>query len=150
VSVHVVWDETAAAEPLVREVVRQIAGYDPGPLHHTCPQCGGVDHGRPYVDAPLDVSIAHAGGITIVAVSDQGPVGIDLEAAADPDWVRKEAVGKAYGTGLLVEDPGDAWVVDLEVEGWVAALASLSGPAEVRAARRRTAKSGSGPEAPDR
>jgi hypothetical protein len=143
------WDSVANAEPLLREVVQEVTGYDPGPLHHTCPQCGSVEHGRPYVDAPVDVSIAHTPGLTVVAVSEAGHVGVDVEVAADRSWVRAEAVGKAHGTGLLVENPGPAWTSDLEIAGFVAAVALVRGAAEVQAGPRRTASPGTGPAATD-
>jgi hypothetical protein len=143
--VVVAWDAVANAEPLLRDVVREVTGYDPGPVHHTCPQCGSVVHGRPYVEAPVEVSIAHAPGLTVVAVSDAGPVGVDVEVDAEQAWVRKEAVGKTHGTGLLVDDPGPAWVSDLEIAGYVASLAVLKGPVEVQAAPRRTATPGTAP-----
>lgn len=109
-----------------------------------CPSCGRP-HGRPYVAAaspvpsaavPLPhVSLASSGGVVAVAVSDAGPVGVDVEAfdrtgfagfdgvALHPDeraavrdararatvWTRKEAVLKAAGVGLLV-DPADVVV----------------------------------------
>jgi 4'-phosphopantetheinyl transferase len=147
--VVVSWDTVADAEQLLREVVGEVTGYDPGPVHHTCPQCGSVEHGRPYVEAPVDVSIAHAPGMSIVAVSEAGPVGVDLEKA-DREWVRKEAAGKAHGTGILVEPPPGAHVVDLDVPGFVAALATLRGPVEVRAAPRRTTTPGTAHEDPAR
>ena len=142
--VVVAWAAVANAEPLVREVVREMTGRDPGPVHHTCVQCGSIEHGRPYVDAPVDLSIAHAVGVSIVAVSQVGPVGVDIERT-DLEWVRKEAIGKAHGTGILVDPHGPTWVTDLDVPGFVAALAVLSGPAQVRAgprgrATRRTAR----------
>jgi len=142
--VMVRWDAVTSGEPLVRELVEEMLGYDPGPLHHTCPRCGSVEHGRPYVDAPVELSIAHARALTVVAVSEAGPVGVDVEVHADPGWVSKEAVGKAYGTGLRVEDPGPAWVSSLAIPGHVAALALVRGPAEVQAAPRRTATPGTG------
>lgn len=119
------------------------------PLDRTCERCG-APHGRPRV-AGAHLSIAHAAGTALVAVSD-APVGVDLEpvgrgvpidsGAADlADWVRKEAVLKLTGDGLrlplaLVEvDAGrvtrwpskplsDVSVHDLAVDGFVAALAT--------------------------
>lgn len=98
-----------------------------------CPRCGGP-HGRPVVVPGLmmpHVSLAAAGPLVAVAVTDAGPVGVDVErvlragspgfldVALHPDedlpdgpeaaarlWVRKEAVLKAAGVGLLV-DPAD-------------------------------------------
>lgn len=119
------------------------------PLDRTCERCG-APHGRPRV-AGAHLSIAHAAGTALVAVSD-APVGSDLEplqqavpidsGAADlPDWVRKEAVLKLTGDGLrlpltLIEiDAGrvtrwpseplpDLTVHDLAVDGFVAAVAT--------------------------
>lgn len=120
-------------------------------------RCASIDHGQPFVEGIGGLSLSHAHGVTLAAVAD-GPVGIDHEPldervaanvvahpseTADPLrlWVRKEAVLKATGLGLLV-DPTSFWidergrpstpsgyegpplaVVDLEVEGFVAAIA---------------------------
>jgi hypothetical protein len=147
-AVVVAWDEVAVAEPLLRAVVEELTGRDPGPTHHRCPRCGSVEHGAPYVDAPVEVSAAHATGLTVVAVSLAGPVGIDVEWAADRDWVRAEAVGKAHRSGIVVAptlDSPDLWVADLDLDvgpagAAVAAVAGLSPRRpEVRAARRRAA-----------
>jgi 4'-phosphopantetheinyl transferase len=98
-------------------------------VEHRCLRCGADDHGRPFlVGAPqLRVSLARADGLGIVALTEVGPVGVDLEradaagfegfaqAALHPDerartpqeatriWVRKEAVLKATGHGLGVD-----------------------------------------------
>jgi hypothetical protein len=142
-TVVVAWDEVATAEPLVRLIVAELLGRDPGPLHHRCPHCGSVEHGVPYVDAPVQLSVAHATGLTVVAVSLDGPVGVDVEWEADLSWVRAEAVAKANGLGIVVE-PDVAtpagWIEDLDLPDAVAAVAGLSRerPA-VRAARRHAA-----------
>lgn len=120
-------------------------------LGHACPRCGGDDHGRPLllptaaVRRPAHVSLARAGDLSVVAITDVGQVGVDVEAlgaasfpgfddvALHPDervatpaertraWVRKEALLKAYGLGLAV-DPRD---VRLDEDG----LASWDSPA---------------------
>lgn len=113
---------------------------DPGTLVlvHRCPRCGGEDHGRPQLlptaslRRPPHVSLSRAGSLSVVAVTDAGPVGVDVErtgaagfpgfgaVALHPDeraqpedpttsWVRTEAVLKAYGLGLAV-DPRDVHV----------------------------------------
>lgn len=107
-----------------------------------CGRCGSHRHGKPYVLPIRDVvapqvSLSRAEGVAIVAVTHAGPVGVDIErtdalsfpgfdtVALHPDeragdirdrattWVRKEALLKATGDGLLVDprtihlsDPG--------------------------------------------
>lgn len=114
---------------------------------HECPRCGSAAHGRPSLLAtaavrqPAYVSLARAGDVSVVAITDAGPVGVDVEAegAADfggfddvalhPDergmtatdrtrvWVRKEALLKAYGHGLAV-DPSDVRLDDDGLAAW--------------------------------
>ncbi len=102
-------------------------------LVHQCEQCGSAAHGQPRllptatVRHPAFVSLARAGDLSVVGVSDAGPVGVDVEVegaadfagfedvalhpgelllpAADPTrvWVRKEAVLKASGRGLALD-----------------------------------------------
>jgi hypothetical protein len=127
--VVVEWAETAAAEPLIRTVVLQSTGQDPGPVHHACPTCGSIEHGRPYVEAPVWVSVAHTSGLTVVAVSVAGPVGVDVEREAPREWVRREAAAKAAGTGLVDDEPAaPAWSADLDIPGHVGSVALLRPP----------------------
>ncbi len=86
------------------------------------------------------MSLSRAGDLAALAVSDAGPVGIDVErldaAAGSPDiatWVRKESVAKATGHGLTIDPdlievspPGTApallgWPVDepLDSPAWM-------------------------------
>ena len=134
------WAPVAVAEPLVRTLGTDMLGADPGPLHHACPACGSIEHGRPSVEAPLWVSVAHATGLTVVAVSVAGPVGVDVEREAPQSWLLREAVAKALGTGLLVEDlPEPDWSAVLDIPGHVAAVATLRPGREEPAAPRGTA-----------
>jgi hypothetical protein len=146
--IDVVWDHSYDAASMLRELAVRHHGLDPGPLHHLCPACGSVTHGQPSFDAPVAVSIARAGGLTVVALGPAGSLGVDVAVAA-PDvssWTRTEAVAKAHGTGIVVEHDLDAdgtWIADLELPaGFVGAVAvvGLSRPPEVRAAPARTAR----------
>jgi 4'-phosphopantetheinyl transferase len=90
-----------------------------------CSRCGGGGHGQPYVEGDtVHVSLGRAPGLVVAAVSSAGPVGVDVEqagaagfpgfeavavhpdeASAEPTatWVRKEALLKATGWGLVVD-----------------------------------------------
>jgi 4'-phosphopantetheinyl transferase len=97
-----------------------------------CISCGSAEHGKP-VFAPIPgivlphVSISYAEDLAVMALTEAGPVGVDVEradaasfrgyaevAAHDeevvPDartrttnWVRKESLLKATGQGLTVD-----------------------------------------------
>jgi 4'-phosphopantetheinyl transferase len=64
--------------------VALVLGRDPREVTVTrrCDHCGGTDHGRPMVHAPVPVfaSLARAGGLVAIAVSREVPVGIDIES----------------------------------------------------------------------
>ncbi len=96
-----------------------------------CPRCGSEQHGRPQAGTPrLHLSLAHAPGVVLAAVADR-PCGVDVERLEDANrladaarvvlspkeirdghgtdptsllrtWVRKEALLKAWGSGLQV------------------------------------------------
>jgi 4'-phosphopantetheinyl transferase len=116
-------------------------------LVHECPRCGSDTHGRPLLVAtaaarhPAYVSLARAGDLSVAAITDAGPVGVDVEAEGAADfagfadvalhpgergttdsdptraWVRKEALLKAYGLGLAV-DPSDVRLDDGGLAAW--------------------------------
>ena len=134
-AVTVVWafgTEPALAGRLLREAISAPGSSSPDVrLTHLCPSCGSGEHGKPGLSvqgdpAPPFVSLSRGGGVTVVAVCEQGPVGVDVEAdgaahsspgfarvALHPDehssagdtvlWVRKESLLKATGHGLRVE-----------------------------------------------
>ena len=129
------------AQPLLRAEAARFHRVSPAHivLVRECPLCGSDAHGRPHLLAtaavrhPAYVSLARAGDLSVVAITDAGPVGVDVEAdgaadfagfedvAAHPGeratpladrtrvWVRKEALLKAYGLGLAV-DPSEVWL----------------------------------------
>lgn len=144
--VLVAWRPVATPEPLVRELVAELTAIDPGPLHHSCPFCGSIEHGRPYVAAPVEVSVAHAPGLTVVAASVAGRVGVDVELSADDGWLTREAIGKACGVGIASDVVEPVTIVRelFDVSGHRAAVVVLSEPAgraaPGREARRRTGR----------
>ncbi len=108
---------TAAGRVALRALAAELVGADPADVtvRARCATCGGA-HGRPVLGGSraldgLHASVAHAGGLVVVAVSPDGPIGIDAEPRgreAPPgttlaEWVRVEAVLKTDGRGLLVD-----------------------------------------------
>lgn len=95
---------------------------------HVCPRCGSDRHGRPFLTGldEVHLSITRSSGVLVVALADT-PVGVDVERADDPrfaevadvllhplevvadpagtaiTWVRKEALVKAWASGLAVD-----------------------------------------------
>lgn len=133
------WATSAAAND---ELVRMAASFADADCEdvrivRACRSCGSDQHGKPYVlglesRTPIHVSLSRAGQLAVLAVSDAGPVGIDVEArqlpGRSPDeatWVRKESIVKATGHGLMV-DPD---LIDVTPPGSAPAL--LAWPAEV-------------------
>lgn len=111
-------------------------------------------YGKPTLPAHPDLHFnhSHAGGLFAVAISRDGPVGIDIERVRevrekqsiceryrfDPerffeDWTRREAWVKARGTGIreLALPIPDTWHVEtwIPAEGFVGAWAIEGGTA---------------------
>lgn len=123
-------------------------------LSHLCRHCGSTEHGRPVVlpgasvPQPPEVSLSRTEDGVLVAVSDAGPVGVDVERLDAPGWheldpvllhpaehpadsrdravtwVRKESVLKATGHGL--QQPPDT--VRVSDPGLPARLLEWKGP----------------------
>lgn len=80
-------DRSATGHALLRLLTAQWMAVAPERIRVTasCPWCGSVRHGRPGIaevagaPRPPHVSIAHAADRVAVALSDAGPVGVDLE-----------------------------------------------------------------------
>lgn len=139
--IRIAWSADLPAGPRAtgRVLLRELGADD---VTAVCPSCGGP-HGRPQ-SAHGVVSIAHADGVTLVALGEH-PLGVDLERSdAQPPgttaqrWTEIEAVLKADGRGLEVAperirftDDGravlDGTVYELEqlaIDGFVATLAT--------------------------
>jgi hypothetical protein len=144
-------------DDLVRAAVRELGlGDSDGIVRHHCPACGSSDHGRPSLGAvrgepAVHLSIARCPGRAVVALTDAGPIGVDVErrdaaegpavdhvlgadAAGDATrrWVRAEAYLKAAGRGLGRSGATEraavpAWTTDVDLgPGYEAALAVLT------------------------
>jgi len=157
----VAWTTADAAGARLARLAASFAGSGEHGVRivRLCRSCGSDRHGKPYVvglDGEVHVSLSRSGGLAVLAVTDAGPVGIDVEAlqpGGTPEvatWVRKECVVKATGHGLTVDPdrvevtpPGSApvliawpedeplaspvWMYDVECPaGYVAAAAVLS------------------------
>jgi 4'-phosphopantetheinyl transferase len=119
-------DRHLVAWTLARVILGGMLGCSPAvvPISRSCLHCGKTGHGKPQLsESGPHFSLSHAGDRVIVAVSGDGPVGVDTELdtrgadeidrlvrASDEEpahgrsllrrWVRKEAVLKATGHGL--------------------------------------------------
>jgi 4'-phosphopantetheinyl transferase len=92
-------------------------------LSYTCPQCRRP-HGRPVVVGPRSaerwrVSLAHAGDRVVVAASDAGPIGVDVEPLTAADFDRFDAVALTAAERARIQqlDSGDARVA--RATAWV-------------------------------
>jgi 4'-phosphopantetheinyl transferase len=145
----VTWSASPGDDDVVGAVAA-FAGVAPEAIRivRACRSCGSDRHGKPQVVAPaalpaVHVSLSRSGGLTVVAVTDVGPVGIDIEARRDDAddllaWVRAESLVKATGHGLTI-DPADLdderWTAGLDApDGFVGAvtiLTTTTPPAEI-------------------
>ncbi|AXT84562.1 hypothetical protein C6I20_04685 [Aeromicrobium sp. A1-2] len=92
-----------------------IADFSGTPAAHVrvvraCRSCGSDRHGKPQIvlphgHTPLHLSLSRSAGAAVVAVTDAGPIGIDVEQGSSDlvTWVRKESLVKATGHGLTID-----------------------------------------------
>lgn len=111
VRVDVRWGPASDAA-LLRRLVADGLGVAVDDLveRRLCPGCGSSGHGRPSVRhggrSAGWVSLSRCGGLALAAWSPDAPVGVDVDAlAAGEAWVRREARGKADGSGVTGTDP---------------------------------------------
>ena len=107
------------------------------------------DHGKPRLSLPLDFSIAHSFDVVICLVSDEGPIGVDVEKIRDVPleeyessftgdewsymmkahnqiesffslWTKKESLLKMHGLGLQVP------LTQVEVLGTVGVITAIA------------------------
>lgn len=154
-------DRFSVAWAMTRRVLGERLATDPRRLRfdRTCVLCGHTGHGKPRLPgATLEFSITHAADRVLLAVTEGIPVGVDVErldarvaeiadsvrhpSEHDVDgpelvrlWVRKEAILKATGHGLVrpmtdfsARVPGaGVFLADISLDGdYVAAVAALS------------------------
>jgi 4'-phosphopantetheinyl transferase len=135
-------------------------------VERACARCGHPSHGKPRLPGGPAFSTAASGDVGVVAVAKRVELGVDVESAEavasalgerppgalmtaaerravgdgsvrlETLWVRKEALAKGIGTGLVADPaeldtaaPGGGWLLhDLPViDGHAGALAT-SGP----------------------
>jgi 4'-phosphopantetheinyl transferase len=156
VVVHVERTGPGPVDDLVRVALGELGAGASGEVRHHCPSCGSSDHGRPWLhglagDRQIHLSVARCPGQSVVALTDAGPLGVDVErsgSARPPEvdqvigsgpgdatrrWVRAEACLKATGRGFsrpAAPVAGRAWMSDLDVgEGFEAAVVVLAAAA---------------------
>ena len=123
--------DLAASRDVANALIREHTPGEGVRVGRLCPRCGSADHGRPVVrgsGTAVFASVAYAPRLVAVALTGVGPVGVDVEWAADVTgaaarrtadtlglpvgtrdldvalaWTRAEAVLKATGEGLAAD-----------------------------------------------
>ncbi|CAN5393739.1 hypothetical protein BH09ACT10_BH09ACT10_06140 [soil metagenome] len=154
--VVVTWSSAANAHTLLLQEAQEFTGTHGQRLAHLCQTCGSDEHGKPHVvpNGQIHVTLSRTTGLVIVAVTDAGPVGIDIEQAGSvvvggiDAWVRNEAVVKATGRGLTAVpvDPGIHQIYGLDLpEGYIGALALLNDEPVTITVRQATQEAATSP-----
>jgi 4'-phosphopantetheinyl transferase len=110
-------DDFVAAHVLVRWCAARWLGVQPDRLviTQTCLDCGADGHGRPALEGypELGVSLSHTGG-AVAAAAGPGPVGVDVEHAAqrplDPRVARRVLSERELAAVLAADDQARAFL----------------------------------------
>jgi 4'-phosphopantetheinyl transferase len=118
-------DRFVAAHALLRIMVGHHLGCPPEQvvLSTTCPRCGGP-HGPPRLvsggeEPAPHLSLAHAGGRVMAAVSTAGPVGVDVDVEASTAFAGFDAVALAATERAVVARLPSARRPSARVTAWV-------------------------------
>jgi 4'-phosphopantetheinyl transferase len=118
-------DRFVAAHALLRIVVGRRLGCPPEGvvLDSTCRRCGGP-HGPPRlvdrtVRQAVHLSLAHAGGRVLVAVSAAGPVGVDVDVEAATAFPGFDAVALAVAERSAIARLPSSRRATARVTAWV-------------------------------
>lgn len=106
------------AHAAVRMLLGGALGRDPRALRFVrrCGECGGVGHGKPYLDGPadaakLDFSLSHAGNLALIAIARGRRIGVDVEAiarAGDP-MLASEFLAAEEQRAIASLTPAERW-----------------------------------------
>lgn len=84
------------AHALMRTVLGERLGVDPVSLQFErhCPTCGTNQHGKPRITGHLDLhmSLSYTDRLAVLALSEDGEVGVDVEDLTEADFDGFEAV----------------------------------------------------------
>jgi len=74
------------------------------PIGRSCPSCGSVAHGKPFIDLPVEraiqFNITHSARRALIAIADR-PIGIDLE---ENDTAEPSTAQALYAVALAQEE----------------------------------------------
>lgn len=119
-------DAVASVLLLARVAVAEACGVEPDAVRvrRRCPRCGSAAHGAPVADrvdgGPVPhLSLSRGGDVVVVALTDAGPVGVDVEptsagvarACPGPDRPRPHVEPATPGAGRARTDEDLARVV---------------------------------------
>lgn len=69
---------------VAKTLLARVLDVAPASIHisYFCPVCRGSEHGKPYVAeaGAAEFSLAHGGGHVFIALTNDGPLGVDVEA----------------------------------------------------------------------